>query len=333
VPLALLVAPVAWRMLKRYEEALVRAPIDKIGLALLIVFVAALQLMLDLGKEHDWFASNEICLLAIVAAVGFLAFLIWESAERHPIVNLRVFRHRGFAASVVTISLGFGAMFGANALTPLWLQSYMGYTATWAGLATAWTGALAVVGAPLAGALLARTDPRRLVFCGLVWLGGIMLVRTVATTDMTYWQIARPLIFMGLGLPFFFVPVTQLALGSVAEHETASAAGLMNFIRTLSGAVATSIVTTAWEDKTTYMHAELAGLVDQSGETTRTLANMGLSSDAVRSALDNMAQSQSVMLATNELLLLVAVAFTIAAAVIWLAPRPTRKVDMTQAGH
>jgi DHA2 family multidrug resistance protein len=81
------------------------------------------------------------------------------------------------------------------------------------------------------------------------------------------------------------------------------------------------------------MHAELAGLVDRSGETARTLANMGLSSDAVRSALDNMTQGQSVMLATNELLLLVAAAFSIAAAVIWLAPRPTRKVDMTQAGH
>lgn len=77
----------------------------------------------------------------------------------------------------------------------------------------------------------------------------------------------------------------------------------------------------------------LPGLVDRTGETARTLANTGLSSDAVRSALDNMAQSQSVMLATNELLLIVAVAFAIAAAVIWLAPRPTRKVDMTQAGH
>jgi DHA2 family multidrug resistance protein len=333
VPLALLVSPVAWRMLKRYETALARAPIDKIGLALLIVFVAALQLMLDLGKEHDWFESREIWALAIIAGVGFLAFLIWESAERHPIVDLRVFRHRGFAASVVTISIGFGAMFGSNVLTPLWLQSYMGYTATWAGYATAWTGVLAVVGAPLAGTLLARTDPRRLVFCGLVWLGGVMLLRSVATSDMSYWQIARPLILMGLGLPFFFVPLTALALGSVEERETASAAGLMNFIRTLSGAVATSIVTTVWESRTTHMHSELSGLVDRSGETARSLANLGFSSDGTRSALDNLTQSQSVMLATNEIMAFVAVTFGLAALVIWLAPRPTRKVDMTQAGH
>jgi MFS transporter, DHA2 family, multidrug resistance protein len=333
VPLALLVAPIAWRMLKRYEEKLVRAPIDKIGLALLILFVGSLQLMLDLGKEHDWFESKEICALAVFAAIGFVVFLIWESGEKHPIVNLRVFRHRGFTASVITISAGFGAMFASNVLTPLWLQSYMGYTATWAGYACAWSGVLAVFGAPLAGTLVQKTDPRRLIFLGLIWLAGVMMIRTVATTDMTYWQISVPLLLLGLGLPFFFVPLTALALGSVEEHETASAAGLMNFIRTLSGAVATSIVTTVWEDKTTYMHAELAGLVDRTGEAARALANSGLSSDASRAVLDNVAQGQSVMLATNEILSYVAVVFVLAAMVIWVAPRPARAVDLSKAGH
>jgi DHA2 family multidrug resistance protein len=333
VPLALLCAPIALRMLKRYEEKLVRAPIDTIGLVLLILFVGALQLMLDLGKEHDWFESTEICLLAIVAVIGFAAFLIWEFTERHPIVDLRVFRHRGFAAGVVTLSLGFGAMFAANVLTPLWLQSYMGYTATWAGMTTAWTGVLAVLAAPVAGKLIAKLDPRRLVFLGLSWIALVMLWRMLATSDVTYWQIARPLIAMGLGLPFFFVPLTALTLGSVEARETASAAGLMNFLRTLSGAVATSVVTTMWEDKTNVMHAELAGMVDSAGDAARNLSNGGMSMDAVRETLDRITQGQSVMLATNEIMGLVAVAFAIAACFVWLAPRPTRAVDMTKAGH
>ena len=333
VPLAMLCSPIALRMLKRYEEALIRMPIDKIGLALLIVFVSALQLMLDLGKEHDWFESTEICVLAVVAAIGFAAFLIWELTERHPIVDLRVFRHRGFTAAVAAISLGFGAMFGANVLTPLWLQSYMGYTATWAGLTTAWSGVLAVVAAPMAGTLIARVDPRKLIFAGLTWLALVTAMRTIATTDMTYWQIAHPLILMGIGLPFFFVPLTALALGSVEEHETASAAGLQNFLRTLSGAVATSIAQTSWENKTSEVHADLSGLVDRSGETARSLSASGMTPDAVRSTLDNLLQGQSVMLATNEIMWLVAIAFFIAAFVIWLAPRPTRAVDMTRAGH
>ena len=333
VPLALLCSPIAWRMLKRYEQALLRLPIDKVGLVLLIIFVAALQLMLDLGKEHDWFESTEICLMAIVAVIGFAAFLIWEFTERHPIVDLRVFRHRGFTASVITISVGYGARFGAHVPTPLWLQNYMGYTATWAGLTTAWSGVLAVVAAPVAGTLMARTDPRRLIFAGLAWLAFVMILRTIATTDMTYWQIAHPLILMGIGLPFFFVPLTALALGSVEEHETASAAGLQNFLRTLSGAVATSIVSTSWENQTSVMHAELVGSVDRGGETMSSLIASGMTSDAARSTLDNIVQGQSVMLATNQIMTIVALAFAVAALMIWLAPKPTRAVDMTQAGH
>jgi DHA2 family multidrug resistance protein len=331
VPLALVMAPFAARMLKRFETPLERSPIDLVGLTLMVGFVAALQLMLDLGKEHDWFESSLIVWLGVAAAIGFVAFVIWEMGEKHPIVNLRVFRHRGFTTAVIVISAGFGAMFGANVLTPLWLQSYMGYTSTWAGLATAWTGVLAVFCAPAAGLLSTKVDPRKLVFFGLVWLGGVLVIRTAATTDMDFWQIARPLLFMGLGLPFFFVPITSLALASVDEKETASAAGLMNFLRTLSGAVATSIVTTSWESKTSAKHAELAGYVDQSGETARALSAGGFSPDATRQVLDNMTQSQSVMLATNEIMWYVSAAFFLSALLIWFAPKPTRQVQLGAA--
>jgi DHA2 family multidrug resistance protein len=318
-------------MLRRFETKLERSRIDLVGLTLMVIFVAALQLMLDLGKEHDWFESSLITGLAVVAAIGCIAFLIWEMGETHPIVNLRVFRHRGYTTAVIVIAAGFGAMFGANVLTPLWLQSYMGYTSTWAGLATAWTGVLAVFCAPAAGLLSTKVDPRKLVFFGLTWLGGVLALRTFATTDMTFWQISRPLLMMGLGLPFFFVPITTLALASVEEHETASAAGLMNFLRTLSGAIATSIVTTSWENKTQVMHADLAGLVDRSGEVAHTLAAGGMNADQTRQALDNMVQSQSVMLATNEIMWFVSAAFCLAALLIWLAPRPTRKVGLESA--
>src|SRR5262245_36930073 len=170
VPLALLFAPVARRLLMRYEAALVKLPIDKIGLALLIAFVTALQLMLDVGKERDWFASSFICTLAVIAAIGFASFTIWELTAEHPVVDLRVFRHRGFTASVITLAFGFGAMFAVNVLTTLWLQTYMGYKSSWAGVLSAWTGVLAVVGAPLAGKLIGKVDPRRLICFGLVWL-------------------------------------------------------------------------------------------------------------------------------------------------------------------
>jgi DHA2 family multidrug resistance protein len=320
-------------MLKRYETETLRAPIDTVGLALLVVFVSALQLMLDLGKEHDWFESTEICALAIVAIIGFIAFLIWELTERHPIVDLRVFRHRGFTTAVITIAMGYGSIFGMNVLTPLWLQSFMGYTATWAGLVTGWSGVLAVLAAPAAGMLIAKVDPRRLIFFGLMWLGVVTLSRSFLTTDASYWQIAAPIIFMGIGLPFFFVPVTALALGNVEEHEMAAGAGLQNFLRTLSGAVATSVVQTAWENRGNDIHARLVGDIDRTGETVATLAAGGMNADQQRQVLDNLLTSQSVMIATNHLMFIVALICCAGAFLIWLAPRPTRAVDMTKAGH
>jgi len=161
----------------------------------------------------------------------------------------------------------------------------------------------------------------------------VTLARSFLNTDATYWQISGPLIFMGIGLPFFFVPVTALALGNVEEHEMAAAAGLQNFLRTLSGAVATSVVQTVWENATSEFHADLAGSIDRGGQTAATLAASGMNPDQQRQALDNLLTSQSVMLATNQIMFTVALICAAAAFLIWLAPRPARAVDMTKAGH
>jgi len=334
VPIALGCAPLIARLLKRFESAKVRAPIDVVGLILLIVFVGSLQIMLDIGKDHDWFEAVEIRSLAAIAIVGFLAFVFWELTDANPIVDLRVFRHRGFTASVFTLSLGYGSMFGANVLTPMWLQSYMGYTSTWAGMTTAWSGTTAVLMAPIAGMLMAKKfDPRHIVFFGLMWIAAVMLLRTYVTMDVTYWQIAIPLILMGFGLPLFFVPLTALSLGSVEEQETASGAGLQNFLRTMSGAITTSLVTTAWDDKTVAAHAELAGLADRNGDVVNTLSASGMSHDAAINQLNTMVQSQSVMIVINQLMFLVALAFAVAAFAIWLAPKPSRTVEAGAGGH
>ncbi|OHX21345.1 DHA2 family efflux MFS transporter permease subunit [Chromobacterium sphagni] len=330
-PIALGCGYLGWKLLKRYESKTEKLRIDTVGLALLMVWVASLQLMLDKGKELDWFASPLIVALAIAALIGFAAFMIWELTEANPIVNLRVFRHRGYWASVLTISLAFGSFFGATVLTPQWLQGYMGYTATQAGYATAMSGILAVMVAPLAAQLSTRVDPRRLVFCGVMWLGCVTLYRSFSSTDMGFWQVALPLLFQGLGMPFFFVPLTGLAMASVEPEEMASAAGLMSFMRTLSGAFATSLVTTSWDDKASYNHAELVGMLDSGGGALRALTNSGLSSATAYGVMEQTLQGQSIMLATNQIFWLSGLSFVIAACAIWLAPKPGRVADTSQA--
>lgn len=332
VPMALLFGAIAWGLLKRYQDPAVIKPVDKIGMLLLVIWVAALQIMLDEGKDLDWFSSTEIRVLAIVAAIGFASFLIWELTEKNPIVDLRVFRHRGFSSCMFVLALAFGAFFGINVLTPLWLQYNMGYTTTWAGMVVAWGGLLSVVFSPIAAKLANRVDPRVLIFIGCLWLGLDTFWRAYATSDMSYWVICIPLFFMGVGMPMYYVPLTGLAMGSVTEEETASAAGLMNFVRTISGAIATSLVTTAWQDRSIIAHARLTDVVDPTGQVASMLPP-GLSGQMVREMLNNLVTRESLMLATNGLMLAIGAVFVIASVAIVLAPRAARAVDAASIGH
>lgn len=333
-PMALVVGWIALGMLKRYELPLVKSPVDRVGMLLLVIWAGSLQIMLDEGKDLDWFSSGKICTLAIIAAIGFAAFLIWEMTEEHPIVDLRVFRHRGFSAAMVAMALGFGAFFAANVLTPLWLQYNMQYNATWAGMVVAWGGVLSILFAPVAASASERLDPRWLVFLGVASLGFITLWRAEATTDMTYWQISFPLIFMGIGIPFFFVPLLGVAMGAVDEHEIASASGLQNFIRTLAGAIGTSLVSTAWQDKTAYAHAELASVVGTTGDAMQSIGASGMPPGELgRGLLDGLISTQSLMLATNDLMVVIGIIFVVASFAIWLSPKPARVVDSTAMGH
>ena len=332
LPIAAACAWICWKVLRRYETKIVRNPIDVVGFILLIIWVGALQIMLDEGKNLDWFSSPIIIGLAAVAVVGFCAFLIWEFTEEHPIVDLRVFRHRGFTAAVLTISLTFAGFFAANVLTPLWLQSFMAYTATDAGMTTAWIGITAFVVAPAVAAMSMKFDPRKLVFFGIIGVGLITLYRTVATTEMTDWDVSLPLMLLGLGMPVFFIPSTAAALGSVEEEETNSAAGLMNFMRTLSGAIATSMVTTYWEDEITRNRADLVGIIDPGQAIANQLSSQGMNDAQVLAVLEHMVTEQSVMLATNELMLVTAYILIAAAFLIWLVPKPGRAID-TSAIH
>src|SRR5580658_2035850 len=170
VPFAAVCGFFAWRMLKSHDTPTIKLRVDIVGLALLITFVGALQIMLDKGKELDWFGSPVIVGLAVVAAIGFASFLIWELTDKQPIVDLRVFRHRGFTGAVITIAITYGAFFASIVIVPLWLQTNMGYTASWSGYTTALGGVLAVVLSPIVPRLMQQIDARALVSFGVASL-------------------------------------------------------------------------------------------------------------------------------------------------------------------
>ncbi len=333
VPVAAICGFFALRMLASHDTATERRPVDLVGLALLITFVGALQIMFDRGRELDWFSSPTIITLALVAAVGFIAFLIWELTDANPVVNLRVFRHRGFTSSVITISLTFGAFFSSIVLVPLWLQTNMGYTATWTGYTTAFGGVLAVVMSPIVPRLMGRFDSRALITFGVLWLGGVALIRSTLASNADYWTIALPFLAQGLAMPFFFIPTNQLALSSVLPSEMASAAGLSNFMRTTAAAFATSIVTTLWDSTASRDHEILAGRLNSPGAFTDQLTRAGLRSDQALSQLDSLTQSQAVMMATDHMFVLTSLVFVVAAVVVWVSPKAAPFDAAMAGGH
>ena len=331
IPIAITCVIGSFIMVSKHETVPTRSRIDVGGMILLVIWIGALQIMLDLGRDHDWFASSLITGLAIVALVGFVAFLIWELTEANPAVDLRVFRHHGFSAAVVALALTYGTFFSAVVVTPQWLQGAMGYTAAWSGYVTAWTGVLAMVMSPIVGKLSGRMDPRSLVSFGMCWMGFTVFLRSFWSSDVDYWTLALPHFLMGFGMPLFFVPITILSLASVQPEETASAAGLSSFMRTLSGAVGTSIATTLWANEAVRDHAELAGLVNPPPGMQERFEAMGLSMSQIRGLVDQLVTRESLVLALDHVFQIATGLLLLSAILIWFVPRPTNPVDTSQA--
>lgn len=149
---------------------------------------------------------------------------------------------------------------------------------------------------------------------------------------MAFIDVMLPLLFMGFGLPFFFIPSMGLSLSSVEKNEVDSAAGLLNFVRTLSGAFATSFVATAWSNKTIEYHANLVAITDSDSSARIAMEHSGMSTDLINQTINMMINKQSVMLATNQVMITLSVVFVFAAIIIWGAAKPI-KVPKTTAGH
>ncbi len=135
VPIGIVATLGTAMLLRGRETPIERSPMDKIGIGLLALGLGSLQVMLDRGKDLDWFNSSTIIALGAVAFVGLAFFVAWELTDAHPAVDLRLFRRRNFTVGATALSLGYGVYFGNIVLLPLWLQTQLGYTATWAGLA------------------------------------------------------------------------------------------------------------------------------------------------------------------------------------------------------
>jgi MFS transporter, DHA2 family, multidrug resistance protein len=327
VPVGIAAGVATWIVYRRRDTPTQRLPIDTVGIALLVLWVGAMQIMLDQGKDLDWFNSTTIVVLALIAAVGFVFFLIWELTERHPIVDLSLFRLRNFWTSTLAISLGYGAFFGGVVLLPLWLQQYMGYTATVAGLALAPVGFLAIGLTPLVGRTVNRVDPRLYVTASFLTFALVNFMRAHFDTDVSFGALMVPTVIQGAAMATFFVPLVSLSLSGLPPDRVPAASGLLQFSRITAGSFGTSIVTTVWDRRATLHHSQLVDhLTAGSAPTTQALQSLqasGFAAGQSQGLVNRIVDQQAFMVSADDIFYASALLFLALIAVIWLA-RPVR---------
>jgi len=305
VPVGVFCALLCWNNLKSQETPTRKLPIDRVGMVLLFVWVGALQILLDKGKDLDWFHSTIIVALALVAIVGFVAWLIWELTEQHPIVDLSLFKSRSFALGTVALCGGYAVFFGNIVLMPLWLQSFVGYTATWAGLVSAPSGATAVLTSLMVGRLMRRFDPRLLAATAFSLYATSYFMRAGLTADAGIFAFVAPQLVQGFAMGLFFVTMLAVSFDGLPPQKIPSASGVSNFLRITAGSFATSLVTTFWDRREALHQARLSDTITAYTpayqQSLAELHGLGLTDQAAAGALTQRMIAQSYLLSSLDL--------------------------------
>jgi DHA2 family multidrug resistance protein len=337
VPVGIAATVLSGALLRGRETPTAPTPVDKIGIGLLALGIGSLQVMLDRGKDLDWFGSGTIVALTLVALVALSFFVAWELTDEHPAVDLRLFARRNFTAGTVSLCLAFGAYFGNIVLLPLWLQTQMGYPATWGGLATAPIGVLPVLLVALVGPYMSRVDLRWITTASLgafaagsFWYAGF-------TTQVTFDELAWSRFAQGLGLALFFVPLMSIILSGLPPAQVASAARLANTLRTIAGSFATSLTTTWWDRREALHQTRLGESITvfnpNAQAATDQLHALGAQGASAFATLEQTIVQQAYMLATNDLFWLWGWTFFALIAVVWFARPPFTAAGAHSAGE
>lgn len=327
VPIGLAVVLISWKILEGRESRISHQPVNTIGLILLALGVGALQLMLDQGRELDWFNSTEIVVLTIIAAVGLIALIIWELTDDNPVVDVSLFKSRNFTVGCVSTSLAFLVYSGTVVLIPLLLQQVYNYTATWAGLAAAPVGLFPILLSPIIGKLGHKIDMRILVTISFMVYALTFYWRAVTfEPGMTFADVALPQFVQGLAVACFFMPLTTITLSGLPPEKMASASSLFNFLRTLAGSIGTSLTTFIWYNREAVHHTQLTEVINPynpiSQQFFQTMGSFGLSEEQTASYLARQITAQGFIIGANEIFLVSAITFISLVVLIWFAKPP-----------
>jgi DHA2 family multidrug resistance protein len=236
--------------------------IDWWGLCYLVLGIASLQVMLDRGDRLDWFSSQFIVALTIIAVIGILLFIYQELTVKEPIVDLHVLSNRDFAVGTFFTTIVMFAMYATFVLIPLFCQQISGYTPVLAGEVLSIQSLGTFISILAAGRLFNKVDPRFLVAGGCITAGIGTAYMADFYAQIDFWNIAIPGLLRGIGSGLIFIPLTTLSLGAVRKEQMGAASGLFNMVRTVGGSVGIAILVAMLSVNSQVHQNYLAGHVD-----------------------------------------------------------------------
>ncbi|HSW93514.1 MAG TPA: DHA2 family efflux MFS transporter permease subunit [Gammaproteobacteria bacterium] len=308
------------------ETPVQKSRIDYVGLILLIIGVGCLQILLDKGNDLDWFHSSFIVTLAIISTVSLSYLIIWELSRPDPVVDLTLFANRNFSIGTIAITFGFLVYFGNVVIFPLWLQTQMGYTPTWAGLAAAPVGVLPFFLSPFLGHYMTRFDLRSIATIGFIVFAFTSFWQSGFYTDVGFRQLIEPRFIQGLGIAFFFTPLITMVISGLPPARIANALGLCNFFRIIGGSFGTSISVTLWDRREAFHHSQLVEHVNSfnpvSHEYLSGLNSLGFPPLKNVGVLDAVITNQSYMLSTDDIFWISGWIFIFLMVIVWWARPP-----------
>lgn len=269
IPGALMIA-MLWASLDRAPMKLsLLAKGDWPGIITMSLGLAALQTVLEEGNKEDWFGSQFIVRLSIIAAVSLTLFLVIELKTAHPLLNLRLLVRRNFGFGIVANFLLGIALYGSVFVLPIYLTRIQGYNAEQIGMVLAWTGIPQLLLIPLVPRLMKRFDIRLLIVVGFALFAASNFMNVHMTGDYASDQLFWPNIVRAIGQALVFTPLSAIATAGIEQENAGSASALFNMMRNLGGAVGIAALQTFLTKREQFHSNILTNSVSVFEEATR----------------------------------------------------------------
>jgi DHA2 family multidrug resistance protein len=274
-----------------------RFKVDYIGFILIVLGLGGMQLTMSIAERRGWFESSLVVGLAIFSAVMIILAIIWELNHDDPLVDLKLLRERNLGTAILLLTIFGLPFYGAMILYPLFLQGYLGYTATWSGLAVSPGGIILVAMMPFIGWSVTRLDPRKLAALGLFILALALINMSHFSLDTDFRTVVLGRLLQSLGISMVFVPINTMAYTYVSREKRNSASSLMSLGRNTGASIGIAFVANTLQSQGQVQQSHLVQhLTPFDPQYNNTIEQLkGLIRNAPGEAYDTMLQAQRML--------------------------------------